>query len=39
MCFVDLEKAFDSILRRVLELAVRRKGIQEVFGSISEESV
>ena len=30
MCFVDLEKAFDRVLRKVLELAMRKKGIQQV---------
>ena len=27
MCFVDLEKAFDRITRKVLEWAMRKKGI------------
>ena len=30
MCFVDLVKAFDRVLRKVLELAMRKKGIPEV---------
>ena len=29
-CFVDLEKAFDSIRRRVMEWAVRKKGLPEI---------
>ena len=30
MCFLDLEKTFDIVLRKVLEWAMRKKGIQEV---------
>ena len=29
MCFVDLEKAFDRVLRRVLEWAMRNRCIPE----------
>ena len=29
MCFVDLEKAFNKIPRKVMELAMRKKGIPE----------
>ena len=29
MCFVDLEKAFDRVPRKVLEWAMRKKGMQE----------
>ena len=32
MCFVDLEKAFDSVPRKVLEWTLRKKEISEVFG-------
>ena len=31
MCFVDLEKAFDRVSRKVSDLAMRTKGIPEVF--------
>ena len=30
MCFVDLEKAFDTVPRKVLKWAMRKKEIQEV---------
>ena len=30
MCFVDLEKTFDRISRKVLEWAMRKKGISKV---------
>ena len=29
MCLVDLEKGFDRVPRKVLELAMRKKGISE----------
>ena len=31
MCFVDVEEAFDGVLRKVLEWAMRKKGITDVF--------
>ena len=35
MCFVDLDKAFDRVPRKVFEWAMRKKGILEVFvGSV-----
>ena len=30
MCFLDLKKAFDRLPRKVLEWAMRKKGIPEV---------
>ena len=27
MCFVDMEKAFDRVTRRVMEWAMRKKGL------------
>ena len=30
MCFVDLEKTFDRVPRRVLEWAMRKKGLPEI---------
>ena len=30
MCFVDIEKAFDRVPRKVMELAMRKKGLSEV---------
>ena len=30
MCFVDIEKAFDSVPRKVLEWAMRKKGVPVV---------
>ena len=29
MCFVDVEKTFDRVLRKVVEWAMRKKGIPE----------
>ena len=29
MCFVDMEKAFDRVLSKVLEWAIRKRGIPE----------
>ena len=33
MCFVDLEKAFGSVPRKILEWAMRKRGIPEVIVS------
>ena len=33
MCFVDLEIAFDRVMRKVLEWAIRKKEIPEVLVS------
>ena len=30
MCFVDLEKTFDRVPRRVMEWAMRKKGLPEI---------
>ena len=30
MCFVDMEKAFDRVPRKVMEWAMRTKGLSEV---------
>ena len=30
MCFVDMEKAFDRVSRKVMEWAMRKKGLSEV---------
>ena len=30
MCFVDIEKAFDTVLRKMMEWAMRKKGLPEV---------
>ena len=29
MCFVDIEKAFDRVPRKVMEWAMRKKGYQK----------
>ena len=30
MCFVDMEKAFDRVPTKVMEWAIRKKGLSEV---------
>ena len=30
MCFVDIEKAFDTVPRKVVEWAMRKKGLPKV---------
>ena len=30
MCFVDIEKAFDRVVRKMMEWAMRKKGFPEV---------
>ena len=30
MCFLDLEKAFDRVPRKVFELAMRKKGMPDI---------
>ena len=30
MCFIDMEKAFDRVPRKVMEWALRKKGLSEV---------
>ena len=30
MCFVDLEKAFDKVLRKVIEWAIKKKSLLEI---------
>ena len=30
MCFVDIEKAFDKVPRKVMEWVMRKKGLPEV---------
>ena len=34
MCFVDLEKAFDQVPRKVLKLAMRKKGMSPFIFSL-----
>ena len=33
MCFMDLEKAVDRVLRKVLEWAMKKKGMPEILVS------
>ena len=30
MCFVDIEKAFDRVSRKMMEWAMRKKGLSEI---------
>ena len=30
MCFVDLQKAFDRVSRRIMQWALRKKGLPEI---------
>ena len=34
MCFVDMEKAFDRVPRKVMEWAMRKKDLPEWFGQL-----
>ena len=36
MCFVDIDKAFDRVPRKVMEWAMRKKGLPEVIKSVDE---
>ena len=35
MCFVDIENAFDRVPRKVMEWAMRKKGLPEVIAVMS----
>ena len=39
ICFVDLEKPFDRVPSKLLELAMRKTGIPEVLCLICDDSV